>query len=181
MYGKSQVCLGNIQRHSAWQFYPLEDLPDVAWRVPDIASINGDQNITVYTAVNLDLYISANPLGFLEGAWQPGDTLGSLGIDIVDGTVAGLQGIQWSVSPFVFDPDESGPGWVPSGGAGDYLNSASFGYELGILAEHTIPEPGSYHLVSCGLIAILLARHVKRWRAHSKGKRLVLDIGNSGV
>jgi hypothetical protein len=166
--GRSYVYSGNIRRQGgAWQFYALEDLPDVAWRIPDIASINGDASTTVYTAVNLDLYLSANPLGFLGGAWQSQDTLSSLGLDIVNGTVAGMQGIQWSVSPFVFDASSSA-GWVPSGGAGDYLNSVSFGYELGIIAEHTaVPEPGSCCLVSCGLIAILAGRRVKRSRVMS--------------
>jgi hypothetical protein len=162
----SVVTVGNIKHGSPWQFYPLEDLPDVNWQIPDIAPINGDA--TIYTAVNMDLYLSANPLGFLGGAWQAGDTLSSLGIDIVNGTVAGVQGIQWSVSPFVFDPNESGPGWVPSGGTADYLNSATFGYELGIIAEHSVPEPASVSLLSLGLIALLITRRKQRQHGQSE-------------
>lgn len=150
--GTSNVVGGNIRRGSPWAFAPLADLPAVSWRVPDLAPSRG--GLTIYTAVNLDRYLTLNPLGFLAGEWTVGRTLDELFVAIVGGQVAGLEGIQWATSPFVFDP-LSTTGWVPSGGAATLLDSQAFQAANGpitILAEHTstIPEPAAAALLALG-------------------------------
>ncbi len=147
--GKSKVYGGNIQRDSPWSFHPLSELPDEPWRIPDLAPNTADPELTIYTAVNLELYLS-NPNGFLDGEWTTGQTLDELGITIIDGQVPGLAGIYWATSDFTFDPD-SETGWVPVDGNSAWLNSNVFHAGSGnieILAEHkadtsTFPNIGS--------------------------------------
>jgi hypothetical protein len=94
---------------------------------------NTNPEETIYTAVNLDLYMTTNPEGFLDGEWEPGDNLQSLGVSIVNGEVSGLEGILWATSEFTFDP-LSATGWVPTI-PGTLLNSAAYP-NLWILAQH---------------------------------------------
>ena len=137
--GKSDVFGGNIDKHSPWQFYSLSSLPEVGARIPDLAPIDSP-GVTIYTAVNLKLYMTANPNGFLGGGWAPGQTLAELGLAIVDGKIPGVEGITWSTTPFEFNPDPAGPGFVPSAsddGTSGLLNTESFPYALMIVAQHT--------------------------------------------
>lgn len=162
--GKSSVHGGNIKRDSPWSFRSLAELPEVSWRIPDLAPFAGDENLTIYTAVNLDLYLRHNPLGFFGGAWHDGQTLSELGLRIVDGQVAGLQGIYWSTTEFTFDAN-SPFGWVPLGGAASYLQSDAFQAahgDIGVLATHAaaVPEPSAWTLLLPGLA--LLAIRAKR-------------------
>jgi len=187
--GSSQVSGGNIKRGSdaapesaansplsPWSFQPLEDLPLVPWRIPDLAPTR--DNLTIYTAVNLDLYLRNNPFGFLQGQWQFGQTLDQLLIEIVNGRISGLDGILWATSEFVFDP-LSPDGFVSSGGSESLLNSTMFQEQHGpitILSEHfaTVPEPSTLALVGTGVLGLLgysyrsrrtrSAPSEKRWR-----------------
>jgi hypothetical protein len=134
--GTSDVFGGNIEKRSPWQFYSLSSLPAVPARIPDLAPVGTPDDVTVYTAVNLKLYMIENPNGFLGGSWAPGQTLEELGLTIVDGQIPGVEGITWSTTPFQFDPDPAGPGFVPSGGDASLLNSESFPYSLMIIEQH---------------------------------------------
>ncbi len=139
--GTSDVFGGNIEKRSPWRFYSLSSLPAVPARIPDLAPVGAPEGVTIYTAVNLQLYMTENPNGFLGGGWAPGQMLEELGIAIVDGKIPGVEGITWSTTPFRFDPDPAGPGFVPVGGAGSLLNSLSFPYALMIVEQHaTTPE-----------------------------------------
>ncbi len=134
--GSSDVYGGNVRRNSPWRFHDLNTLPQVYTRIPDIAPVAGDPEMTIYTAVNLDLYMTENPQGFLGGEWAPGDSLNDLGVKIVDGQVVGVEGIYWATTPFEFDPDPAGPGFVPSGGSGTLLSSTDLFYDLVIVQQH---------------------------------------------
>ena len=47
----------NIQKKSPWAFYPLSELPNTPFRIPDLAPISSMSSVsTIYTAVNLGLY-----------------------------------------------------------------------------------------------------------------------------
>lgn len=151
---KSTVYAGNIVRESPWVFRPLNELPNVEWRIPDLAPASGE-NLTVFAAVNLGLYLKSNPLGFLDGNWAVGDTLSELGIEIVNGQIAGLDGIAFSTTPFEFDPDPLGPGWVPTGGDANLLDSNNFPTDIVVLQQHT-PEPCTLTLLALG--GLLLTR-----------------------
>ncbi|MBD2187384.1 hypothetical protein [Pseudanabaena mucicola] len=145
--GSTTVYGGNIIQESPWQFRPLSELPDKAWRIPDVAPLDPPADLTIYTAVNLGLYISKNPNGFLNGNWSVGQTLDTIGVTIVNGRVAGLEGIYFSTSDFTFDPN-SETGWVPIDGDSAWLNSLSFQSENGALyipSEHSksVPVPSS--------------------------------------
>jgi hypothetical protein len=122
----------------------LSELPDVAWSIPDLAPTTGDPEFTIYTAVNLDLYLTSNPEGFAGGNWDLGETLNDVGVIIAAGQVSGsvVEGIYWSTSPFTFDPD-SDTGWVPEDGTTGWLDSEVFRLEFGdieILAAHESDE-----------------------------------------
>lgn len=134
--GNSDVFGGNIEKRSPWRFYNLSSLPPGPARIPDLATVDAPNGVTIYTAVNLKLYMTENPNGFLGGAWAPGQTLDDLGLTIVNGTIPGVEGITWSTTPFVFNPDPAGPGFVPRGGPGSLLNSLSFPYALMIVQQH---------------------------------------------
>ena len=133
--GNSDVFGGNIDKRSPWRFYNLSSLPAVPARIPDLAPVDAPGR-TVYAAVNLKLYMTENPNGFLGGAWAPGQTLQELGITIVDGKIPGVEGITWATAPFAFNPDPSGPGFVPGGGPASLLNSLSFPSGLMIVEQH---------------------------------------------
>ena len=155
--GSTTVVAGNISRNSPWAFHPLSDLPGSSWKIPDLAPFQGTPDLTIYAAVNLDLYLSNNPNGFLNGNWSDGQTLVDLGIQIVNGQIPGVFGIYWSTTDFTFDIN-SDTGWVPTGGSSNFLNSDAFQSQfgsIGILASHTsIPEPSTLSLVSLCLLGI---------------------------
>ena len=145
----SVVYGGNIVRTNPWEFQPLRDLPSVSWRIPDITVLEqGAEAITVYTAVNLALYFLENPNGFLNGNWSMDQTLNELGINIVNGQIPGVQGLYFSTTDFIFDPN-SDTGYVPMNGEAGWLNSEDFqriNGDLVIAAEHSsvpVPEPSS--------------------------------------
>jgi hypothetical protein len=180
-YGKkaSDVHTGNIQHAnpsltggaatSPWAFDSLSDLPDAVFMIPDVAPTQDNSGLdTVYTAVNEQLYMQSNPLGFLGGNYKMGDNLGALGISIVDGQIPGIQGLYFATTPFGFDPN-SATGFVPIGGPGTWLNTSasavggaasatsSSGFEInGIHAS--VPEPAEYLLLGGGLLALPLLR-----------------------
>lgn len=135
--GKSVVVGGNVKQESPWKFHPLSELPDAFWRIPDLAPTS-DPDLTIYTAVNLDRYLLNNPGGFLDGVWVPGQSIDELGISITNGQVAGVEGIYWATSDFIFDPD-SATGWVPEDGPSAWLDSTEYQSASGpiiILAAH---------------------------------------------
>lgn len=136
--GSSHVYAANLTTGAGrgigpWAFEPMALLPDTSWRIPDLAPATGGD--TIYTAVNLSVYYASNPNGFDNGNWVVGQTLGDLGIDIVNGVAPGLEGIQWATTEFVFDP-LSPTGFVPTGGPSTLLTSASYPTELLILQQH---------------------------------------------
>ncbi len=126
-----------------FEFQELSTLPDIDWRIPDLFPINSNPFSTIYTAVNLNLYFSQNPLGFNNGNWSVGQTLDELSIEIVNGVVPGLEGIYWSTTPFVFEPS-SPIGFSPTGGFSNFYNSASNKTVINNEHKHDkIPEPTS--------------------------------------
>ena len=80
--------------------------------------------------------MTENPEGFLDGTWEVGQTLSELGVEIVNGEVAGVQGIYWATTDFEFDPDPAGRGFTPVGGDANLLNSAAYAHEIEILQQH---------------------------------------------
>lgn len=139
---------------SPWDFYDLSRLPNIDWKIPDLGpALPG----TLYAAVNLDLYMRNNPLGFNSGNWRVGQRLRDIGASIVNGQSPGLDGIYWATTPFVFDSNPAGYGFVPTGGIGTLYNST--GSEV-VMASHT-PEPSGYLMLIAGL-AILGALRVTR-------------------
>ncbi|MCC8998737.1 MAG: hypothetical protein LM522_04450 [Candidatus Contendobacter sp.] len=167
----SDVVSGNIQHDSPWSFHPLSELPNISWKIPDLAPFQGTSDLTIYTAVNLDVYLNDNPNGFLGGNWSNGQTLDDLGIHIINGQILGVNGIYWATTEFTFDPD-SATGWVPIGGSSNFLNSddweGTFG-DIGILASHasSIPEPSTLSLVVLCIFGIFCP--TLRWRARVAG------------
>ena len=123
--GKSTVYSGNLQGNSPWELLPLNDLPDVTWRIPDLGpNSGGDTELTIYAAVNLDIYLNNNPTGFLNGDWEIGDTLSSLSYTISNGVGSdGVQGILWTTAPITFDSDENGPGFRTANSAAHFSTS----------------------------------------------------------
>jgi len=155
--GTSHVFSGNIKKGSDWEFYNLGLLPDVYFRIPDLAPISGDSSTTIYTAVDLDLYLNNNPLGFLDGAWSVGQTLDDLGISIINGETLSLQGIYWATTQFEFDSNPSGRGFTPVGGDVFLLDTTTYAYDVVVLQQHTaIPEPSTLLLLSLSVPALLL-------------------------
>jgi len=165
--GKSEVHTGNLTKSTTradqWVFSPLNDIPAMFWRIPDLAPTEADA--TIYTGVNIKLYQASNPDGFLNGAWSVGDTIDSLGISVVNGVIAGLEGIVFSTTPLVFDPF-SAIGWSPVGGAVNWLSSSSFqsvGMDntINIVQQHVgVPTPGAVFIAGiAGLTALRRRRH----------------------
>ena len=172
----SEVVAGNIQRNSPWSFHPLSELPNISFRIADLAPVQATSDRTIYTAVNLDVYLNDNPNGFLDGNWSDGQLLDDLGIHIVNGQILGLNGIYWSTTEFAFDPD-SATGWVPMGGGSNLLNSdvyqSQFG-AIGILASHTavVPEPSILSLVALCLFGMFWRKSTKARGHKSTGSGL---------
>lgn len=141
--GQSTVSSGNIKKDSPWHFEPLSALTGLPIRIPDLAPVVSGPEVTLYTAVNLPLYLEDNPFGFLGGNWSVGQTLSELGVTIANGQIAGVQGIYFATTPFDFNPDPSGPGFSPEGGDSTLLDSNGYPYEIEIIADHTTPEPST--------------------------------------
>lgn len=172
--GSSEVFAGNIKKESPWIFEELDLLPNIVYRIPDLAPIAGDPSETIYTAVNLDLYINENPLGFLNGAWSIGQTLDDLGLEIISGEIPGLEGIFWATTPFEFDPNPFGRGFTPLGGDANLLDSSAFGFDIAILQQHfTVPEPSTISLFG---LAIPILLWIKRRRFKSNDMRWVMRV-----
>ena len=159
--GKTSVWSANLNKdNGTWEMLTLDQLSIMPWRIPDIAPVTGgDESITIYTAVNLDLYLASNPNGFLDGNWAVGDSLGDLGLTITDGVISGLEGIYWSTTEFIFDPDPNGFGFMPTGGSDNLLDSVTFNQSLGIVAQHiAVPEPSIMSLMLIGGLALCVSR-----------------------
>ena len=167
--GSSEVFGGNVKKGSPWAFEQLDLLPNISARIPDLAPSGVDLGLTIYTAVNLDLYKSSNPLGFLAGEWSIGDLLSNLNLEIIGGQMTGLEGIYWATTPFEFDANPVGRGFTPVGGDINLLGSASFGHEIAIIQQHVdqVPEPNGLALVTLGL-AFLWKRRSAIRRISSK-------------
>ncbi len=133
---------------AAWIPRPLEDIGTAQCRFAWLEGVTdtSDPAATIYSAVNLQLYIASNPDGFLDGLWQPGQLLGDLGLEIVNGRIDGLDGVVFASTPFVFDPT-SEMGWAPIGGPSSLINSAGWEAEFGsIVIDATtmlVPAPGT--------------------------------------
>jgi hypothetical protein len=169
--GESVVVAGNIKQQSPWQFFPLSDLPTINFSIPDLAASGGNPTVTIFTAVNLDLYLAQNPSGFLGGAYQVGDTLDGLGLTIADGMISGLQGIYFATTDFVLDP-LSLTGWVPIGGPSALLDSATFQATFGPIRiigihEGAVPEPATTALMG---IAVLLGCASRERARHARAR-----------
>lgn len=121
--GNSDVHAGNIKHSSPWALYPLEEIA-AGYRIPDFAPTAG-AGLTIYTAVNLELYTTENANGPLGGDWDVGDTLGDLSLTITNGTILGVEGLYFATCEFELDPD-SDTGWVPVDGPTGWLDSGLF-------------------------------------------------------
>jgi hypothetical protein len=152
-----------------WQFEPLSNVPDATYIIPDIAPTQDNNSLdTIYTAVNEQLYMQSNPLGFLGGNYKIGDNLGALGINIVSGQIPGIEGIYFATTPFGFDPN-SATGFVPIGGADTWLNATSSSADVGLAAASSsggleingihasVPEPSTWWFLGGGLALIVAA------------------------
>jgi hypothetical protein len=159
----SSVTAGNIAGRS-WSFQPLSDLDGLFGRIPDLGPSDANTepgDLLIYAAVNLGLYLSANPQGFLGGAWSTGQTIQQLNIQIVNGQIPGVQGMYFSETPFIFDPN-SATGYIPSGGT--WFNSGSWQTQHGdiqILGIHQIPSPAAPALLLAGCVAISRRRRTR--------------------
>lgn len=175
----STVHAGNIQRRSRWQFHPLDELPNISWRIPDLAAFQATSPLKIYTAVNLDIYLKDNSNGFLDGNWSIGKTLDDLGLSIINGQITGLNGIYWSLTDFFVDVN-SDTGWTPIGGSSNFLNSndfqSTFG-AIGILGSHSadVPEPTTLALVAVCFCGIFIQRFSRRAHRPNGVRQTVLD------
>lgn len=153
--GQSRVYSGDIHKDSPWHFEPLSALDGLQIRIPDLAPIvTSGQDVTIYTAVNLPLYLADNPFGFFNGNWSVGQTLSDLGVTIAGGQIAGLQGIYFATTPFGFNPDPNGVGFSPEGGDSTLLDSSTYPYDILIVEQHqTTPELPTGFLTSMGVLA----------------------------
>ena len=162
--GEATVTTGNLKQESPFTFAPLEGVASVPWRAPIFAGIDvtgAAAAPTIYTAIDLNVYLAANPLGPLGGNYFPGQTLDGLGLTISGGVIPGVAGLYFATTDFVLDPG-SPTGWVPVGGPASWLESAAYQSTVGpiyIIAIDSseplsaVPEP-STHLL--GLICLLV-------------------------
>ncbi len=183
--GTSSVVAGNLVMNSPFAFAPLEDLPQIDYLVPDFAPIGFDQELTIFTAVDLNVYLNANPFGLdsmnLLGEYVVGATLDDLGLTIINGLLQStvpsnpftVQGIYFASSAFVLDP-LSPTGWVPSV-PGTLLNSDAFiaanglnGIGINGLHAERVPEPNT---IALGLLAWGSSLVVRRVPLGSFGRR----------
>ena len=136
-----------------WTFQPLTQLLNENGAIPDLAPMSGGG--TIYSFVNLSIYLQDNPLGFNGGNYAVGQKLDDLGLSIVNGQMAGVEGIWWSTTPFTFDLN-SANGFDTDG----LLDSATFGDPIPIEINgiHIIPEPSSLSLLVLGASALLWHR-----------------------
>ncbi|MFC1475460.1 dockerin type I domain-containing protein [Candidatus Zixiibacteriota bacterium] len=117
--------------------FNLSGTNDVSWRIPDLARVSeGDDLDTIYTVVDLSLYCAANPDGFAEGKWQVGDQLTAHDVEIVDGHIAGLEGVMWATRELDYG-GLSREGYKSMASSTDLLNSGDKPGELVIVAEHS--------------------------------------------
>jgi hypothetical protein len=141
--GSSQPLGGDVKRNSPWQWYPLIELPDVAIRIPALAPTAGDEELTIYVAVNLPLYMEKNPFGPVDGSWAEEQTIDEIGVEITDGRIPGVEGIYFATADYDFDP-ESETGWVPVTGDEGWLDSGAFQESYGpivVLADISNNHP----------------------------------------
>jgi hypothetical protein len=99
--------------------------------MPALAPIGPDSNVVVHMAVDYETYLLRNRFGFLGGGWSEGQTLASLGLNVVHGRIAGMEGVYLATTPFLFDPD-SPTGWVPEDTT-SWINSSTYPYPIQIL------------------------------------------------
>ncbi len=117
--------------------FNLSGANNVSWRIPDLARVSeGDDHDTVYAIVDLSLYCAANPDGFAEGKWQVGDHLAAHDVEIVDGRVAGLEGVMWATKELDYGQLAHGE-YKSIANSADLLNSGDNPGELVIVAEHS--------------------------------------------
>jgi hypothetical protein len=162
-FRQGAVTVGALQNNGSWIFVPLNSLQSSAYVIPGLAGLT-----PIYAAVNLSTYEQNNPLGPLNGQYISGDSLDSLGMSIVNGTIPGLAGIYFATSPFGFDP-ASATGFVPIDGDVALLNSATYEALNGpitilgtISATSQSPEPASLPLFVVGSLLIATGRRVRR-------------------
>jgi hypothetical protein len=138
---RSDVFGGNIKKINPWIWEPLDTLPAVDWWIPDLFAVEPDLQ-TLYTAVNLDLYLTHNPWPLLS--------IGDL-LSIADSKISGLQGIYLSSTEFTFDPNSEN-GFV----------GTAFNGKARIGAFHSsVPEPMSISLLGLGLACLPAFKRVR--------------------
>jgi len=153
----TETFMGRLQLDGTFKFSIINDLTSSNYNIPDISPY-GFSNL--YVAVNLERYIAANPFGFNAGNWHQGDTLSNLGITIVNGQASGVDGIYWATSPWAFDPNPSGYGFTPVGGADSLFNST--GMESIVSMTSSVPEPESWALLLTSLGVVILRGRIFR-------------------
>lgn len=137
----SDVMIANIKQVSGvWEYQPLSELPEVEWKIPDLIQTSPSFS-TLYTAVNLDIYISSNP--------SPSISLGDV-LTVDNGQISGLEGIYWSTTEFTFDQN-SATGFVGT----SYTGTGE------VIAFHAVPEPSTVLLIGTGLALLAGARRKK--------------------
>ena len=162
---KAQIFAGNIKRGSPWEFAPLSEITD-AWKIPLFGQMDGDIiGPTIYTAVNLPLYIEKNPFGLLDGQYDLDYLLDDLGY-ILDGELFAsdhtkIEGVYFATSDWGLDPDDSW-GFYPLAGKSTLLNSSVFENDFGNIGIKTIyepvPEPSTVVLFLAGSVGLLWVR-----------------------
>ena len=112
---------------------------DTAVPIPDLfADTNGDGELgtgdILYSVVDLNTYLLSIPTFTLGEAF-----------DIVGGTVAGLPGMQFSSTPFTFNPD-----------TGDFTGTPVTmpGYADALHDPEAIPEPATWSLLALGFLVL---------------------------
>lgn len=139
---ESKIVAGNIRRSSPWEFAPLSEITD-AWKLPLFGQMDGVIGPTIYTAVNLPLYIEKNPFGLLDGQYDLDYLLDDLGY-ILDGELFAsdntkIEGIYFATSDWGLDPDDP-LGLYPLAGKSTLLNSSIFQNDYGKIRIKTIPD-----------------------------------------